>query len=110
MEETALDDTSLDKEQQANRKPLTEMVVYDMVHEFPMGNQSLTDIINLKQRHNLFIIVDTRIKRIWCHVRHHFKGRHVGVDLLHSKKQMIVANWLGQSVFPYSEAKSLLQY
>ncbi len=32
-------------------------VRYDMVDEIPMGNQSLTDIMNLKQHHNLFIIV-----------------------------------------------------
>ncbi len=27
---------------------------YDMVDEFPIGNQSLTNIINLKQLHRLF--------------------------------------------------------
>ncbi len=27
---------------------------YDMVDEYPMGNYSLMDIVNLKQLHNLF--------------------------------------------------------
>ena len=30
---------------------------YDIVDDFPMENQSLTDIINLKQLHNLFNVV-----------------------------------------------------
>ena len=51
-------------------------LMYGMGGEYPLGNQSLTDIINVKLLHNLFY-TDNPVDMVWL-----LKGFYIHVDFI----------------------------